>query len=53
MSDLSDSLNASMTTVTPPFVAPEALVGMAVYTARAMLHGKGHDLWEMIEENTS
>jgi len=24
---------------------------MAVYTARAMLHGKGHDVWEMIVEN--
>jgi len=29
--------------VTPPspFASPEAVVGMAVYTARAMLHGKG------------
>src|SRR6266542_4428047 len=34
-----------------PFVAPEAVVGMAVYTARAMLHGKGHDVWEMVVEN--
>ena len=34
-----------------PFVRPEAVVGMAVYTARAMLHGKGHDVWEMIVEN--
>jgi pyruvate dehydrogenase (quinone) len=34
-----------------PFVRPEAVVGMAVYTAKAMLHGKGHDLWEMIVEN--
>jgi hypothetical protein len=25
--------------------------GMAVYTAKAMLHGKGHDMWEMIVEN--
>jgi hypothetical protein len=24
---------------------------MAVYSARAMLHGKGHDVWEMIVEN--
>ena len=23
----------------------ESMVGMAVYTARAMLHGKGHDVW--------
>ena len=44
-----------MQLVTPPspFVAPEAVVGMAVYTARAMLHGKGHDLWEMVVENIS
>jgi pyruvate dehydrogenase (quinone) len=42
-----------MELVTPPspFVSPEAVVGMAVYSARAMLHGKGHDVWEMIAEN--
>jgi len=34
-----------------PLVLPEAVVGMAVYTARAMLHGKGHDVWEMAVEN--
>jgi pyruvate dehydrogenase (quinone) len=34
-----------------PFVRPEAVVGMAVYTAKAMLHGKGQDVWEMIVEN--
>jgi pyruvate dehydrogenase (quinone) len=34
-----------------PFVSPEALVGMAVYSAKAMLHGKGGDVWEMIVEN--
>jgi pyruvate dehydrogenase (quinone) len=34
-----------------PLIAPEAVVGMAVYSARAMLHGKGHDVWEMIIEN--
>ncbi len=34
-----------------PFVRPEAVVGMGVYTAKAMLHGKGHDVWEMIVEN--
>jgi pyruvate dehydrogenase (quinone) len=34
-----------------PLVAPEAVVGMAVYSARAMLHGKGDDVWEMILEN--
>ena len=42
-----------MQLVTPPspFVSPEAVVGMAVYTAKAMLHGKGHDVWEMVVEN--
>ena len=42
-----------MQLVTPPspFVSPEAVVGMAVYTARAMLQGKGHDVWEMMVEN--
>ena len=34
-----------------PLVSPEAVVGVAVYSARAMLHGKGHDVWEMIVEN--
>src|SRR3954471_3724809 len=34
-----------------PLVSPESVVGMAVYTARAMLHGKGHDVWEMVVEN--
>gem|GEM_PF-5524742 len=40
-----------MQLVTPPFVSKEAVVGMAVYSARAILHGKGHDVWEMVEEN--
>jgi pyruvate dehydrogenase (quinone) len=42
-----------MQLVTPPspFVSPEAVVGMAVYTARAMLQGKGGDVWEMMVEN--
>jgi pyruvate dehydrogenase (quinone) len=34
-----------------PFVSPEAVVGMAVYNARAMLQGKGGDVWEMVVEN--
>jgi pyruvate dehydrogenase (quinone) len=42
-----------MQLVTPPspLVSPEAVIGMAVYTAKAMLHGKGHDIWEMVVEN--
>jgi hypothetical protein len=33
--------------------AKDALGGAdwALYSARAMLHGKGHDVWEMIVEN--
>ena len=44
---------APMQLVTPPspFVSPEAVVGMAVYSAKAVLHGKGGDLWEMVTEN--
>jgi len=34
-----------------PLVAPEAVIGMAVYSARAVLQGKGHDVWEMVVEN--
>lgn len=26
---------------------------MAVYSAQAILYGKGHDVWEMVEENIS
>lgn len=42
-----------MQLVTPPspMVAPEAALGMAIYGARAILQGKGHDLWEMVTEN--
>jgi pyruvate dehydrogenase (quinone) len=42
-----------MQLVTPPspFVSPEAVVGMAVYSAKALLHGKGGDVWEMLVEN--
>jgi pyruvate dehydrogenase (quinone) len=35
-----------MQLVTPPFVSKEAVVGMAVYSARAILPGKSHDVWE-------
>jgi pyruvate dehydrogenase (quinone) len=39
-----------MQPLTPPLplVSPEAVVGMAVYTAKAMLRGKGRDVWEMV-----
>jgi pyruvate dehydrogenase (quinone) len=34
-----------------PFVSPEAVIGMAVYSAKAILRGKGRDVWEMVTEN--
>jgi len=34
-----------------PFVSPKAVVGMGVYTAKALLHGKGKDVWELVTEN--
>jgi pyruvate dehydrogenase (quinone) len=34
-----------------PFMSPESVVGMGVYTAKAMLQGKGADVWEMVVEN--
>jgi pyruvate dehydrogenase (quinone) len=42
-----------MELVMPPsaFVQPEAVIGMAVYSAKAVLQGKGHDVWEMVVEN--
>jgi pyruvate dehydrogenase (quinone) len=33
----------------PPFISPDALVGLAVYGAKAMPHG--HDDWETRIEN--
>jgi hypothetical protein len=33
-----------------PF-SPKAVVGMAIYTAKAKLHGEGTDRWEMLGEN--
>src|SRR5437868_12825495 len=29
-----------------PLVSPESVVGMAIYTDRAMFHGNGHAVWE-------
>ena len=34
-----------------PFVSPEAVIGMASYTVKAVLNGKGGDVWEMLAEN--
>jgi pyruvate dehydrogenase (quinone) len=34
-----------------PFVSPQAVIGMASYSLKAVLQGKGHDVWEMMVEN--
>ncbi|MGB9154441.1 MAG: thiamine pyrophosphate-dependent enzyme [Alphaproteobacteria bacterium] len=40
-----------MELVMPPFIALEPAIGMALYTTKAILHGKGGDVWEMAREN--
>ena len=35
----------------PPFIELKPVMGMALYTARAILHGRGADVIEMIREN--
>jgi pyruvate dehydrogenase (quinone) len=40
-----------MELVMPPFIALESAVGMSLYTAKAVLNGKGAEVWEMITEN--
>jgi pyruvate dehydrogenase (quinone) len=34
-----------------PFVSPGSVIGMGVYTAKALLHGKGRDVWDLVEQN--
>ena len=40
-----------MQLVMPPFTAVEPTIGMALYSTRAILHGRGGDVWEMVKEN--
>ncbi len=40
-----------MELVMPPFTAIGPAYGMALYSIKAILHGKGGDVFEMIEEN--
>jgi pyruvate dehydrogenase (quinone) len=40
-----------MQLVVPPFMAVEPAIGMALYSTRAILHGRGGDVWEMVKEN--
>ena len=32
-------------------VVGEPAIGMALYSARVILHGRGGDVWEMVREN--
>jgi pyruvate dehydrogenase (quinone) len=40
-----------MQLVMPPFMRVEPAIGMALYSTRAILHGRGGDVWEMAKEN--
>jgi pyruvate dehydrogenase (quinone) len=42
---------APMELVMPPFVGVEAAYGMALYSTKALLHGKAGDVFEMVGEN--
>jgi pyruvate dehydrogenase (quinone) len=42
---------APMELVMPPFVALESAYGMALYSVKALLHGQGGDVFEMIGDN--
>lgn len=46
-----DVVVESETLVTPPAVEFEAAYGMALYSARAILHGHSHELMEMARQN--
>jgi pyruvate dehydrogenase (quinone) len=40
-----------MQLVMPPFMQAEPAIGMALYSTRAILHGRRGDVWEMVREN--
>jgi pyruvate dehydrogenase (quinone) len=40
-----------MELVMPPFIALGPAYGMALYSVKAVLHGKADDVFEMIDEN--
>ena len=42
---------APMELVIPPFMQLAPTYGMAMYSAKAVLHGKAGDVWELVEEN--
>jgi pyruvate dehydrogenase (quinone) len=42
---------AAQELVMPPFTALDAAYGMAMYSVKAVLHGEGGEVFEMIREN--
>ena len=42
---------APLELVIPPFTALKPAYGMAVYSLKAVMHGKGGDVFEMLSEN--
>jgi pyruvate dehydrogenase (quinone) len=44
-------VDIAMELVMPPFTAPSAVYGMAMYSIKAVMHGKTGDVFEMIGEN--
>lgn len=42
---------APMELVMPPFISVESAYGMALYSVKAILHGKAGDVFEMVTEN--
>lgn len=42
---------APLELVMPPFTALKPAIGMAVYSMRAIMHGKGGDVFELVSEN--
>lgn len=42
---------APMQLVMPPTIELDAAKGMALYTVRAVLHGRSGEVWEMVKEN--
>jgi pyruvate dehydrogenase (quinone) len=42
---------APLELVMPPFTAVDAAYGMALYSVRAVLHGQGKDVFDMIRQN--
>jgi pyruvate dehydrogenase (quinone) len=37
--------------IIPPFMQVEPAIGMVLYSTRAILHGRGRNVWEMAKEN--